>query len=741
MTTKRLKASVALGSLLVLHTHAIQAQDEKETGRLVIPPPSGIQEEVLVTGGRAALSTLAGSAAIVDEELIIKFETTDLNALLSQVPGVYIRQEDGFGLRPNIGLRGTSSERSSKITIMEDGILIGPAPYSAPAAYYVPNVGRMQAVEVIKGPSAIQHGPHSVGGAINFVSRDIPDAPTGEASLVLGSFGSQKARLFYGSDWRQGGYWLDAFVYGSEGFKEADYEGETGFDRQDFNGKFAWRSSESAAVYQEWVLKIGYAEEDANETYLGLSDADFYASPLRRYRASALDRFQSEHEQIQLLHSADFRNDWKVITRLYHHRYHRSWNKFDGIIDGPEVRTVLANPDIFYDEMALLRGERDSNILSSQRIDITNNDRHFLVSGIDSRIQTLWQSGDAEHHLELGLRVHRDEVERDHRQRGYLMQSGSLVFDGDETRPNKALNDGLTDAIAIYLRDEIHYGKWVFNLGFRHENIEADYRDLLIADEGAQRTQSSQNIFLPGAGASYKLNPHVTLLAGVYKGFSAKAVSAAEEVKPEESLNYEYGFRFSKDVSQLELIGFFSDYTNLIGRCRASDPCAGEEFNGGEIEVKGLEATASYYWQAKGGWRFPVNLVYTYSQAEFGSSFESSFDPWGDYVERGDELPYLPEHQWYLEAGLEKGPWSFYTALRSVSEMREVAGSGPYEDGAWLPELTTVDVSLEYAFSDALNFRAVVENASNEQEIVSRRPYGARPNQARTVKVGVHYHF
>jgi Fe(3+) dicitrate transport protein len=73
---------------------------------------------------------------VVSKSELEQFNHTDIHRILGRIPGVYISEEDGLGLRPNVGLRGTGSLRMEKLNIMEDGILIAPAPYASPAAYY-----------------------------------------------------------------------------------------------------------------------------------------------------------------------------------------------------------------------------------------------------------------------------------------------------------------------------------------------------------------------------------------------------------------------------------------------------------------------------------------------------------------------------------------------------------------------------------------------------------------------------
>ncbi|MEM1111021.1 MAG: TonB-dependent receptor [Pseudomonadota bacterium] len=707
-----------------------------------------IYEEVLVTGGADAIRSLSGSASLLDESQIQAFDAVDINNLLRQVPGVYMRIEDGFGLRPNIGIRGATSERSQKITLMEDGVLIAPAPYSAPAAYYMPNVNRMSSIEVFKGPSSIKHGPHTVGGALNMVTPAIPESSEGKLEAVFGTDNFQKYRGFYGENHGQWGYWIDGLRFSSDGFKELDSSGDTGFVRNDINAKLQWRSAEGARFDQTVQLKLGYADEESDETYLGLTDDDFDDRSERRYVASELDRFDSEHQQIHLFHYVQLSEAWQLSTRLYHNDYERDWFKFDGFIGrtAPAASVVLANPELYPRELALLRGEADSDGSAAETLDVTDFIRSYGSSGIDLRLKHQLKTGQVEHQFEGGLRFHHDWVERKQDQSGYLMQDASLVADG-VSRPLTLSNEWETDALSAYVSDRLEFGRWTVDLGLRYEGIDGEAENRLTGDI----SDSEQDVWLPGAGVVYALTETWSVLVGINKGFSPASPGAAGDVDPEESINYEYGVRYTGTNLSADLIGFFSDYENLLGRCRVSDPSCevGEEFNGGEVEVAGAEFTASYTHAFDNGLLLPLDLVYTYTETAFQTSFLSNFSQWNPGffqgtrlpVQQGDELPYTPEHQARIQAGLEGLSWGINLAVRYVSEMREVPGFGSFEDGESTEAYTIVDLAARYELNDSLELKFIAQNVADEQVIVSRRPFGARPNLPQQFKFGVSYRF
>ena len=187
---------------------------------------------VTIIGNQLKLERATGSAHKVSSKTLETQETDDVHRVLKQVPGVYVRDEEGFGLRPNIGLRGAASDRSAKVSLMEDGVSMAPAPYSAPAAYYFPLTTRLSGIEVFKGPSAIKYGPNTIGGAVNFTTRSsVARGQKGAIDVATGSFGANKVHVHFGQGNGRVGYVLEGARVSSDGFKRLDGGGDTGFTK------------------------------------------------------------------------------------------------------------------------------------------------------------------------------------------------------------------------------------------------------------------------------------------------------------------------------------------------------------------------------------------------------------------------------------------------------------------------------------------------------------------------------
>ncbi len=701
-----------------------------------------------IHGSIENIETLSGSASSVDDTALEQLNTADIHEVVTQVPGVYVREEDGYGLRPNIGIRGAASERSQNITLMEDGILIKPSPYAAPAAYYFPNTARMQSVDVFKGPSAVKYGPRTVGGAINMITRPAIAERNGFVELGYGSDAWRKLHAVYGDALGEhSAYLLDALHFGADGFKDLDGGGDTGFERNDINLRLNWQPQVSGTTQHQFDAKLGFANEHSHETYLGLSDADFAANPSRRYSGSQLDRFESTHQQLHLMHLASFASGLQLNTRVYLNQFERAWNKLDGFASGASLlnvnlASVLRAPfasSTSREQFELLTGVSDSANLIVQPnlgLDITNNDRDYRSRGIQltARQQRLYSGW--EHALEAGVRLHNDSVERDHAGQAYAVSGGDLV--ANNFTYTKVRNKGESDALALYLLDSISRDQWRYDIGLRSVSIRSDYTDYLAS---ANNSRNDETTLLAGAGVFYQYTPALGFLAGIHRGFSpAGPARAGRTADPEESVNLEYGLRYQSPEFSGELIGFYSDYSNLIGRCRVSDPCIqGESFNGGSVDIYGIELNASYE-KNLGDYSLPVNLNYTLTQSEFQSSFLSGFSQWGT-VSKGDELPYTPEHTLRLDVGISAYSWDTQLSLKHRSEMREVAGQGAPAAAYRIKALTTLDWMGNYYLGDQLSLQLKVANLTDAAEIVSRRPYGARPNKPRSIVASAKYRF
>jgi Fe(3+) dicitrate transport protein len=226
---------------------------------------------------------------------------------------------------------------------------------------------------------------------------------------------------------------------------------------------------------------------------------------------------------------------------------------------------------------------------------------------------------------------------------------------------------------------------------------------------------------------------------------SPPAPGAEPQIEPEISVNFESGVRYAHGKHRAELIGYYNDYSNLTDVCTFSTGCVDQDldrqFDAGHARVYGLEAFAEEQLEV-GPLRFPLSLAYTLTLAEFLETFQSE-DPIFGEVEAGDEMPYVPRHQLRINAAAELGDASGYVSFDYVSVMREEAGSGSLDEALTTDAVFSLDAGLAYDLHLPFRTRLYLQgrNLTDTHALVSRRPYGARPNAPRWLQAGMSVEF
>lgn len=696
-------------------------------------PAAPTLESVHIIGSREDAHQVAGSGSVIDATELARFEHTDIHRILASVPGVYLRDEDGYGLRPNISIRGTYADRSGKITLMEDGVLIAPAPYTASSAYYFPTTGRLSGVEVLKGAAAIENGPYTIGGAVNLLSTPIPLARSGSFKQELGSDNSYRVHATFGDSGENFGYLIEGYTQGTDGYADIAHSSRnTGFDKDDLLVKLRASSSHGAAVYQQLDVKLQYSEESSDQTYVGLTETDFSDAPNHRYGLTQRDNMGNHHSGLTLSHFADFGNGFSLSSTAYYNEFARNWYKVDKI-DGEGIDEVILcanglscggltsaygnyNPSL---ANAVLHGEAEADVY------LKNNNRSYISKGLQTNAQLEIFSAEWQHEIRVGVRYHEDSESRQQPVDVYHQSADGtfgLASAGSAGRSSKS-----SHALSWHLVDTVTTGDWTLSPGVRVE----DYTINGVANR--------ETLF--GLGVLRELGSNLQLLGGIYEGHSPSSSSASD---PETALNYEFGARYDTGAGSAEVIGFYSDYDNIIGVCTNSggagiQQCdAGDTENGGAAVVRGIEAQWRSVWGG-GGFSVPLEISYTYTDSEFKTSFYGK-SVWGE-VESGDRLPNIPQHQAALTTGIEADSgWGVNLAMSFASDACSTAACAPYEE---LDSYYTVDASGYYELNPQTRVYLNVANITDAHDrIVSREPKaGARGLRPRSYSIGLRYDF
>src|SRR5437762_9511060 len=156
------------------------------------------EDAVVVTATRAPRPSLEVPASvdrIYGDEIREDRAQVNLSESLGRVPGIAVQnrqnyaqdlqiQSRGFGARSTFGVRG--------IRLIADGIPATMPDGQGQAATFA--LGSAERIEVLRGPFSALYG-NAAGGVIAVETMDGPQVPTGEASLMSGSYHTWRSAL------------------------------------------------------------------------------------------------------------------------------------------------------------------------------------------------------------------------------------------------------------------------------------------------------------------------------------------------------------------------------------------------------------------------------------------------------------------------------------------------------------------------------------------------------------------
>lgn len=731
-----------------------------------------------VIGSPERSFALPGSNHLVTGPELDQLQIDDINDALRSLPGVYLREEDGFGLFPNISLRGVDGARSAKVTILEDGIPMAPAPYSAPSAYYAPTTGRMSGIEVLKGSSQVKFGPHTTGGVVSYLSTPVPanDRLSGRIQTSYGTDDDIRFHGYAGETMAYGeggeiGALLEIYHRANEGFKTIDAagdfagSGDTGLERTDYQAKLSW--TPSADSPHTFGFRAGYTDLDGDVTYLGLAESDFAAAPYRRYAASRFDNIQSRQSRFSVNHRWQLGESAELSTQVYANQFHRNWYKLNDIrdidTDGDGVPESLepGGSRVGMDLSAALAGSTPETaqgleVLRGDRaglLRIRANNRSYGAAGVQIQLNAVLGDGRVVHEFNLGGSFHHDYIRRFQWHDLARQETGGSWSDLTRSTPG---SDGNrlqeTDAFSLFINDRIVFDRFTVEPGIRYERLDQYYADYAGGDSGS----GNLDVFAPGVGLTWRATEDSLLFAGIYRGYSLPGPRAAirSGISEETSTALELGFRYAPDpVTHLEAVFFHTGFDDLIVIDNVGGAGSGNTENVGSVTTQGIEfAFETDLLRGQDDRAVPARLALTWTDATLDGDSrspdaESIFAGGLD----GNRLPYIPEWQLHASVGFDAGPWSaflsanwigerFSTASESTDLVNPVSGEPDARFGA-LDSHFLIDLSLNWQVSTDARIFLVADNLFDEVYIASRHPHGARPGAPQSLRAGIDWRF
>jgi Fe(3+) dicitrate transport protein len=699
--------------------------------------------------------TLLGSGVIIDQNTLFDSHVFNVNEALRKVPGIYVRDEDGFGIRPNIGIRGMNPFRSTKVLFLEDSLPLNFAPYGDNDIYYHPPIERYDSIEVMKGAELTQYGPQTISGAVNYITPNPPMKPGGFASFTGGNRDYLSGHLRYGGmadkvkliD-RAGGV-ID-YIH-----KEGSGSRDNTFAKiDDINLKAVLDLNSHNAL----ILRGDYYQEQSQSTF-GLTEAEYrnfgsYYNPFKN------DEFSTSRWATSATHEYHVNADVTLSTSFYWSVFNRDWwRQMNQQPTDNQCQTQGGYPGFTSDR------------LNGQAIDVDrcNFDRGRLRSyetwGITPTLHANHKLFGISSELDAGFRAHfENQYRKTEDGNSPVARTGKLTED----------NQRFADAYSGFIQNRFILGDWTITPGIRFESISYQRKNLLPGQQASG--QFNLTIPLPSFALTYSPIKEATLFFGMHRGFAPPRVEDSVyntgnsvEIGAEKSWNYELGLR-SKPLPGIktDLTFFHNDFQTLtvLGTVGGNDtPVAQGQalFQGIEL-MNRLDSAELFNWTHNPY----LQIAYTWvPTAETTSAFhclplsDGSISPNcpGGFVygsKAGNRSPYAPEHlltatvgyshpigfDFHVETLFVAEQFGDFMNLQAGTDHPNGPNSAEAKSGQYgkIQDYAVVNLAGTYRSFKGLDLFFSVKNIFDNHYIADR-VRGILPGAPRLVQAGFKYEF
>lgn len=669
-----------------------------------------------VIGGQEGLLKTSSSATIIEQEDLETSHVFTTNEALRKVPGLVLRDEEGFGMRPNIGVRGLNPTRSTKVLLLEDGIPVTYAPYGANESYYHPTIDRFSTIEVLKGASQVKYGPLTAGAVINYITPNAPEKFGGHVSITGGNRDYLNTKVNVGGN----GMLLDYTHKEGDGARD-----NTHSNVEDLNFKITESFNENHAI----TLRANWFTEDSQVSYSGITQRE-YNNFGGEYNPFNNDDFETTRYGLSATHDWQINTNAILTTNLYYSYFDRDWWR-------QQSNTTAGNISAGVGCAAFAAARIAGTAVSGD--DCQGNQgrlRTYNTYGVEPRLTITHAWGE----LELGAKAHFEDQER---------RQVNGTSPNARTGTLSENNERQTDAYSGFISNRFDIGQFSITPVIRYEHIKNERTNRLTGASG----DNTLHEWIPGIAVAYNPHEHLTVFAGVHEGFAPPRTEdlisnagGAVDVDSEKSTNWELGFR-AKTMPKLNLeaTAFYNDFDNLIAVGSVASNVA---LSQGKATFAGVEFVSQYDFDNG----FYNRLAYTWLPiAEQDDPFRQvSNNVVVAGSVKGNRQPYAPKNTLTAAIGYRLNQWDMQIeAVHVGKQYADFAETGNVPNTALgatgqfgeIASYTIYNVAVNYKLPEYKSTVFLVGKNIFDKDYIVDRTRGILTGMPALVQVGARYDF